>query len=78
VGHASPPAAATRAGTTSSSASWEGWHNTHYAFPNSARHGLRWWQIDASYYVIRALAQLGLARRVKLPSARAQARERRG
>ena len=26
----------------------EGWHNTHHAFPSSARHGLRWWQIDVS------------------------------
>jgi stearoyl-CoA desaturase (Delta-9 desaturase) len=30
----------------------EGWHNTHHAFPTSARHGLRWWQLDASYWVI--------------------------
>ncbi|HVK14481.1 MAG TPA: acyl-CoA desaturase, partial [Gemmataceae bacterium] len=31
----------------------EGWHNNHHAFPTSARHGLRWWQFDASYLVIR-------------------------
>ena len=36
----------------------EGWHNNHHAFPTSARHGLRWWQVDASYYVIRALQAL--------------------
>jgi stearoyl-CoA desaturase (Delta-9 desaturase) len=46
----------------------EGWHNTHHAFPTSARHGLRWWEIDASYWVIRALAMVGLAWNVKLPS----------
>lgn len=46
----------------------EGWHNTHHAFPTSARHGLRWWQIDISYWVIRALASMGLAWNVKLPS----------
>ena len=34
----------------------EGWHNNHHAFPTSARHGLRWWQIDVSYWVIRGLA----------------------
>jgi fatty-acid desaturase len=39
----------------------EGFHNTHHAFPTSTRHGLRWWQIDASCYVIRALAWAGLA-----------------
>jgi len=51
----------------------EGWHNTHHAFPTSARHGLRWWQIDASYWLIRTLALLRLAWNVKLPSKQAQA-----
>ena len=51
----------------------EGWHNNHHAFPTSARHGLRWWQFDLSYYVIRALALLGLAWNVKLPAGRAPA-----
>lgn len=46
----------------------EGWHNNHHAFPVSARHGLRWWQIDISYWVIRALAWLGLAWNVRLPA----------
>jgi stearoyl-CoA desaturase (delta-9 desaturase) len=46
----------------------EGWHNNHHAFPTSARHGLRWWQIDMSYWVIRALALLGLAWKVVLPA----------
>jgi len=55
----------------------EGWHNTHHAFPTSARHGLRWWQIDASYYVIRGLALARLAWNVKLPSPQAQVQGRR-
>jgi stearoyl-CoA desaturase (Delta-9 desaturase) len=55
----------------------EGWHNSHHAFPTSARHGLRWWQPDVSYGVIRALALLHLAWNVKVPSKQAQARERR-
>jgi stearoyl-CoA desaturase (delta-9 desaturase) len=50
----------------------EGWHNNHHAFPTSARHGLRWWQIDVGYYVIRLLAWLRLAWNVKLPGARMQ------
>ncbi len=33
----------------------EGWHNNHHAFPRSAFHGLRWWQVDVSGYVIRVL-----------------------
>jgi len=50
----------------------EGWHNTHHAFPTSARHGLRWWEIDVSYVVIRILAWLRLAWNVKVPSKQAQ------
>jgi stearoyl-CoA desaturase (delta-9 desaturase) len=45
----------------------EGWHNNHHAFPTSARHGLRWWQLDVSYWLIRVLAWLCLAWKVKLP-----------
>jgi stearoyl-CoA desaturase (Delta-9 desaturase) len=55
----------------------EGWHNTHHAFPTSARHGLRFWQIDVSYWVIRAMQLLGLAWNVKLPSRELQASSRR-
>jgi stearoyl-CoA desaturase (delta-9 desaturase) len=50
----------------------EGWHNNHHAFPASARHGLSWWQFDLTYLVIRGLALLGLARRIKLPSPEAR------
>ncbi len=46
----------------------EGWHNNHHAFPASARHGLRWWEIDFSYLLIRGMALLGLASDVKTPS----------
>ena len=42
----------------------EGWHNNHHAFPRSAFHGLRWWQVDLSGYVIRTLELVGLARNV--------------
>lgn len=46
----------------------EGWHNNHHAFPASARHGLRWWQLDGSWIVIRSLEIVGLAKKVRLPS----------
>lgn len=49
----------------------EGWHNNHHAFPTSARHGLRWWQFDTSWLVIRTLQALGLAWNVRLPSEQA-------
>jgi stearoyl-CoA desaturase (delta-9 desaturase) len=40
----------------------EGWHNNHHRYPFAARQGFRWWQIDTTYYVLRALAALGLVR----------------
>ena len=46
----------------------EGWHNNHHAFPTSARHGLRWWQFDASYLLIRTMERVGLAWNVRVPS----------
>jgi len=38
----------------------EAWHNNHHAFPTSARHGLRWWQLDPSAWLITALERCGL------------------
>lgn len=45
----------------------EGWHNNHHAFPTSARHGLRWWEIDISYIIIRAMGMVGLAHEIRVP-----------
>jgi stearoyl-CoA desaturase (delta-9 desaturase) len=38
----------------------ESWHNNHHAFPTSAAHGLRRWELDPSSLVIRALEAMGL------------------
>lgn len=38
----------------------EGWHNNHHHCMRSVRLGLRWWEIDIGYYVIRLLAALGI------------------
>jgi stearoyl-CoA desaturase (Delta-9 desaturase) len=38
----------------------EAWHNNHHAFPTSASHGLRRWELDPSAAVIWALERLGL------------------
>ncbi|CAA0816471.1 Palmitoyl-monogalactosyldiacylglycerol delta-7 desaturase- chloroplastic [Striga hermonthica] len=46
----------------------EGWHNNHHAFEYSARHGLEWWQIDMTWYVVGLLKSIGLATDVKLPA----------
>lgn len=32
----------------------DGWHNNHHAFQDSAAHGLEWYQVDFSYYLIRS------------------------
>ena len=39
----------------------EAWHNNHHAFPTSAVHGLRRWELDPSAAVIWTLERLGLA-----------------
>jgi stearoyl-CoA desaturase (delta-9 desaturase) len=48
----------------------EGWHNNHHAHPQSARHGLAWYEFDLNWYGIFALRTVGLAWDVKLPAAR--------
>jgi stearoyl-CoA desaturase (Delta-9 desaturase) len=39
----------------------ESWHHNHHAFPRSAVHGLRSWELDPSALVIGTLEKLGLA-----------------
>ena len=43
----------------------EGWHNNHHQFPSSARQGIRWWEIDLSFYLIKAMEKVGLVWSVK-------------
>ena len=45
----------------------EGWHNNHHAYLHSAAHGLRWWEFDITYVMIRVLAAMRLATRIRLP-----------
>lgn len=45
----------------------EGWHNNHHAFQRSARHGMRWWEMDLTYRTIQLLWVLGLASDIHLP-----------
>ena len=42
----------------------ESWHHNHHAFPRSAVHGLRRWELDPSGAVIAAMEKVGLARNV--------------
>ena len=43
----------------------EGWHNNHHRYPMSARQGFYWWEIDLTYYGLRALAAIGLIEDLK-------------
>ena len=48
--------------------SWRGLaQSNHHAFQTSARHGLRWWEVDMTYVAIRVLSAIGLAHSVKIP-----------
>lgn len=38
----------------------EGWHNNHHYYQRSTAQGFFWWEIDCTYYILRALAAVGL------------------
>jgi stearoyl-CoA desaturase (Delta-9 desaturase) len=42
----------------------EAWHHNHHAFPRSAVHGLRRWELDPSGMIISMMEKVGLARNV--------------
>jgi sn-1 stearoyl-lipid 9-desaturase len=49
--------------------SWgEGWHNNHHAFPFSARHGLRWFEFDPTWWTIKLMAAMKLVDKVRVPT----------
>lgn len=61
-------------GDTSTNSFWvamltfgEGWHNNHHAHPQSARHGLAWYEFDLNWLQIAFLQKIGLAWDVKVP-----------
>jgi len=42
----------------------EGWHNNHHAYPNVAKAGLHWWEVDMTWWAIKILQTLGLPKKV--------------
>lgn len=38
----------------------EGWHNNHHRYPAAARNGFFWWEVDITWYLLLALARLGV------------------
>jgi stearoyl-CoA desaturase (Delta-9 desaturase) len=55
----------------------EGWHNNHHAYQSSARQGFRWWEVDATYYILKALSFVRLVRDLKTPPAEVLRNEQR-
>ena len=44
----------------------EGWHNNHHAHPVSARHGLKWYELDPNFWGIWLLSKIGLAKKIRV------------
>jgi stearoyl-CoA desaturase (Delta-9 desaturase) len=54
----------------------EGWHNNHHKFMYACRQGIRWWEIDITYYALKLLNWLGVARdlrSIRLPLSESEA-----
>jgi stearoyl-CoA desaturase (delta-9 desaturase) len=45
----------------------EGWHNNHHCYMSSANQGFYWWEIDGSYYTLKALSWFGIVRDLRKP-----------
>jgi stearoyl-CoA desaturase (delta-9 desaturase) len=48
----------------------EGWHNNHHHYQGSVNQGFFWWEIDISYYLLRALGWVGLVWGFRKPPAK--------
>ncbi len=49
----------------------EGWHNNHHQFMYSCRQGMRWWEVDITFYSLKMLNWMGIVRDIRghqLPS----------
>ncbi len=38
----------------------EGWHNNHHRYMHSTKQGFYWWEIDISYYLLKAMSWTGI------------------
>lgn len=56
----------------------EGWHNNHHRFQRAARNGFYWWELDPTYWVVKALGAMGLATDIVPVPARVYAEAREG
>lgn len=44
----------------------EGYHANHHDHPGSAKFGIKWYQIDLSYILLRILSMLGIVKKLKV------------
>lgn len=51
----------------------EGWHNNHHYYQRSVRQGFYWWEIDLTFYVLKALSWLGLVWDLHVPTEKVRA-----
>jgi len=55
----------------------EGWHNNHHKFMYACQQGIRWWEVDVTYYALKMLNWLGVARDlrgIRLPISESEVR----
>ena len=45
----------------------EGWHNNNHRYMSSVRQGFFWWEIDGTYYALKALSWFGLVWDLRAP-----------
>jgi len=48
----------------------EGWHNNHHYYPRATNQGFYWWEIDVTYYILRAMSVVGLVWDIHTPPAK--------
>jgi stearoyl-CoA desaturase (Delta-9 desaturase) len=47
----------------------EGWHNNHHRYMSCARQGFYWWEVDVTFYLLKALSALGVVHGLRKPPA---------
>lgn len=45
----------------------EGWHNNHHHYQSTANQGFFWWEVDLSYYILKALSWVGIVWDLRKP-----------
>jgi stearoyl-CoA desaturase (delta-9 desaturase) len=38
----------------------EGWHNNHHRYPSVEKHGMAWWEIDMTHWILKGLSWFGI------------------